>query len=180
MDAVRSSAEFVDRVAVAFYLDGKAREEARDPRIAAIAARVLPLPPAERARIMFGFVRWAVSYREDLEGEEFDSAALTLLRGADDCDGSATLLLSLLLAAGLEARLRAVIYPDDPRMHLQVEVRWPGSELDTRAGPEGWVLADTILEGVELGEGAEAGRVNGAGDYLTLQRRPRRSASSAA
>lgn len=171
MPRVRSPATFADLRAEARYLAGKAREEASDPRIAAIAARVRRLPPAERAEALYAFVRWSVAFKDDEDGEEFDSAAVTLLKGEDDCDGSATLLLSLLLAAGLEARLRAVLYPDGEHMHLQVETRWPGSAADPRSQPGGWILADTVLEGVELGQGAEAGTVDGAGNYITLRRR---------
>jgi transglutaminase-like putative cysteine protease len=177
MERVRTLASFPGgRVAQGLYLDGAAREDARDPRIRAIASRFAHLAPSQRARALYGFVRGRVRYREDVAGEEFDSAVITLERGHDDCDGSARLLLALLLAAGLEARLRVVLYRRDPHWHVQVEVRWPGSDRERRAGPGGWMLADTILEGVELGQGAEAARVTRDGAYVTLQR-PRHAPS---
>jgi hypothetical protein len=37
-------------------------------------------------------------------------------------------------------------------VHVQAEVRWPGSVRDPRADNDGWILAELILRGVELGQ----------------------------
>jgi transglutaminase-like putative cysteine protease len=150
---------FTDLRAKGQYLDGAAREDATGPEIRALAALVARLPPEARALELFRFVRRAIRYAADVDGEEFDDALTSLLEGEDDCDGSARAFVALCLAAGLEVRVRAVLSPDGAHLeHFQSEV------LLGRA----WVLAETTLAGVELGQGAEAGRLDDRGDYLTV------------
>lgn len=170
VEAVRSIAMFADYVAKTRYLDGAAREDAMHPAILALGARFRPLPPAARAEALFAFVRWRVAYQDDVNGEEFDSSVITIYRGADDCDGSARALVALALAAGLEARIRGVVSGDGAELeHVQAELRWLGSLANPHADPEGWVLAETTLAGVHLGQGAEAGTTDREGNYALVR-----------
>jgi transglutaminase-like putative cysteine protease len=170
----RLRATFPHWLPKARYLDGAAREDAEHPAIRALAARFAMLPPAGRAAALFAFVRWAVAYKMDAWGEEFDGAAITLKRGFDDCDGSARLLVALAIAAGLEARIRAVLTEDGQEFeHCQAELRYPGSEGHPLAGPGGWILAELTLAGVELGQGAEAAQIDEQGNYVLLDSRGR-------
>lgn len=140
------------------YLDGAARADAFLPEIAALGTyfrRKYP-DPRERAETVFAFVRWRVRYRRDAGGRESFADALTvLLNGLDDCDGSARALVALALAAGLGARIRAVMSAGHIE-HFQALLWWPGSERHPLADADGCVLAETTLRGVELGEGSEA------------------------
>ena len=87
-----------------------------------------------------------------------------LRRGWDDCDGSVRALVALARAAGLEARVRAIVVPElvapnvyeDQLEHFQALLRWPGSTAHPLADPQGWVLGETTLAGVAFGQGAEA------------------------
>jgi transglutaminase-like putative cysteine protease len=138
------------------YLDGSARVDALRPELVALVARLRAVPYEQRARLVFAFVRRRVHWREDAGGQESFADAWTVLRdGVDDCDGSARALVALALAAGLEARIRGVM-KGEHISHFQAELRWPGSERFPLADAAGWVLAETTLCGVELGEGSEA------------------------
>jgi transglutaminase-like putative cysteine protease len=169
----RLEASFPHWLPKARYLDGAAREDANHPAIRALGARFKALPAPARAAALFAFVRWAITFQFD-DGEELDSAVVTLRRGADDCDGSSRLLVALAIAAGLEARIRAVLSADGEMFeHVQAELRYPGSEHHPLAGPGGWILCELTLAGLELGQGAEAGLINEDGTYVLLDKRGR-------
>jgi transglutaminase-like putative cysteine protease len=153
----------------ACYLDGRAREDARLPAVRALAATVRHLPPAARVEALYRRVRDGIRYRHDPPPEELADAATVLETGADDCDGKAALLVSLLLAAGVEARVRGVLDEDtDDLEHVQAEARWSGSAHHPLAAVGGWVLLETTRAGVELGQGAEAGRPGPGGELLQV------------
>jgi transglutaminase-like putative cysteine protease len=161
----------------ASYLDGAARDDAAHPVVVAIAAKVAALPPAARAEALWGLVRARVRWVRDPDGvEELADAATVLRRGWDDCDGSARALCALALAAGLEARIRAIVVPElvapdvyeDRLEHIQALLRWPGSSEHPLADPEGWVLGETTLAGVAFGQGAEAALEGEDEELLTV------------
>jgi transglutaminase-like putative cysteine protease len=169
--SVATHAIFPTNEAKGAYLDGAAREDAKRIEIRALAACVISLPYRRRAEELYEFVRRAVRYRSDDCGEELEDAVTTLLTGEDDCDGSARALAALALAAGLDARVRSVVSEDLRHIeHIQAELRWPGSSAHPRALPSGWVLAETTLAGVLLGQGSEAGTELANGDYRVVGR----------
>jgi transglutaminase-like putative cysteine protease len=168
---VAASTIFPSNEAKGGYLDGAAREDAQRPEIRALAACVISLPYGHRAEELFAFVRRSIRYRVDESGEELEDAVTSLVAGEDDCDGSARALAALALAAGLEARVRSVVSEDLQHIeHFQSELRWPGSSAHPRALPSGWVLAETTLAGVLLGQGSEAGEELPNGDYRVVGR----------
>ena len=59
----------------------------------------------------------------------------------------------ILKPLGTQARIRAVFrkHPLD-FVHVQAEVRFPGSKRTTSADADGWVLTELILKGCELGQ----------------------------
>lgn len=128
--------------------------------------------PAALADRIHRYVRDHIRYVRDpidpatgRRREEFADAGVVLRRGYDDCDGKARLVCALALRAGLQARLRAVFKVGD-FVHVQAELRWPGSNRYPGASRDGWVISETILRGVELGHGAEAGLHNAYGGYV--------------
>ena len=154
----------------ACYLDGAAREEASLPEIKALAAVVKRCPYPQRAQELFDFVRRNVDYRLDPDGEEYEDSVTGLIEGQDDCDGTAKILVALCIAADLEACVRAVMRPGDTQVdHFQAMIRWPGSTSHPNALPGGWLLADTTLEGVALGQGAEAAEARPDGTLIDLR-----------
>jgi hypothetical protein len=74
-------------------------------------------------------------------------------------------VVALALTAGLQARIRAVFKVGD-FVHVQAELRWPGSSRYPLAQKGGWVVSETILKGVPLGHGAEAGLRDAYGGYV--------------
>lgn len=166
----RARITFANAEEKACYIDGAAREDARLHGIMSLAALVSRLPPHQRAQELYDFVRRNVDYVLDPDGEEFEDAQTTLIAGQDDCDGTARCLVALCLAAGLEACCRAVLSEDGRRVdHFQAMIRWPGSTAHPMAMAGGWVLADTTLKGVTLGQGAEAGQPKGGGEMIELR-----------
>lgn len=121
--------------------------------------------PELRTRQIHRFVRDRIHYEHDYRvstgqpGEEFADSETILRRGYDDCDGKARLFVALMRAAEIvaplqtEARIRAV-FTKHPLafVHVQAEVRFPGSLRVQNATPDGWVLAEMILKGCELGQ----------------------------
>lgn len=168
----RARIAFANAEEKACYIDGAAREDARLLGIKALAGIVARLPPQHRAQYLYDFVRRSVDYVLDPDGEEFEDAQTTLVAGQDDCDGTARCLVALWLAAGLDACVRAVISDDGRQIdHFQAMVRWPGSSAHPMALAGGWILADTTLAGVSLGQGAEAGepKVDSPGEMIELR-----------
>jgi hypothetical protein len=114
---------------------------------------------------MHRFVRDKIHYEKDFQvsrgarGEEFADSETTVRRGYGDCDDKARLFVALMRAAeitkpmGTQARIRAVFrkHPLD-FVHVQAEVRFPGSKRTRTADDDGWILAELILKGCELGQ----------------------------
>lgn len=166
----RAPVVFANAEEKACYIDGAAREEARLPGIKALAAMVKTLPYHRRAEELFDFVRRNVNYLLDPDGEEFEDAETTLIAGQDDCDGSAKALAALCIAAGMEGCVRAIMSQDWSQVvHFQALIRWPGSASHPMSLPGGWVLAETTLEGVVLGQGAESASLTDEGEVIDLR-----------
>lgn len=108
------------------------------------------------ARAIYTFCRDSIRYVQDRgrgpSHEEFADSETIISRGYDDCDGKSRCFVALCRALGLEARIRAIFPTADNFKHVQAEVRWPGSEREPLAQPGGWMLAELILKGCELGE----------------------------
>lgn len=152
-----------DAESKAKWLDAAASEDARHPMVRTLAARMrhdAAGDPEAFARLAHRHCRDAIAYRRDVGGEEFADAATVLARGFDDCDGKSRAFVALCRASGIEG-LRARIVPIFDAAghfrHVQAEATWPGARAPL-AGPDGWVLAELTLAGVELGQGAEAAR----------------------
>ncbi len=117
------------------------------------AGAVNPNEHERLARGLHQFVRDGVRYVHDPGHEEFADSGVILRRGFDDCDGKARLFVALCRVVGLEARIRPVFRAHPNRfVHVQAEVRWPGSQSVKGAAADGWILAELILKGCELGQ----------------------------
>jgi hypothetical protein len=172
-DASRIPRNTTDRV-IAFstlaekanWLDAAASLDSMRTGIQDVARRfVAEKDPELRTRNIHRFVRDRIHYEQDYRvsqgqpGEEFADSETVLKRGYDDCDGKARLFVALMRAAevvrplGTAARIRAVFrkHPLD-FVHVQAEVMFHGSKRVTTADPDGWVLAELILKGCELGQ----------------------------
>ncbi len=157
------------------WLDGRASLESEHPTIRAFASRVTEARredgPSAIANSLQVFVRDSIRYVKDSpNGEEelLDDAPTVLERGYDDCDGKSRLFVALVRAADralrskrgpferggpyLEARIRPVFTRAEDFVHVQAEVRWPGSKTWPNADREGWVLAEVIVLGCGLGQ----------------------------
>jgi len=111
---------------------------------------------AALAQAIQRFVRDRIHYVRDPGHEEFADAEVMLQRRYGDCDDKARLFVALcrLAPVRIEARIRPVFraHPFYDFVHVQAEARYPGSERDHRAAPGGWLLAEVIVAGVELGD----------------------------
>ncbi len=149
------------------WLDGAASLDALRRGIQTVASRFTSDPrPEMRARRIHQFCRDRIHYERDFQlsrnkpGEEFADPPTVIRRGYGDCDDKARLFVALMRAAelvrplGTEARIRAVFrkHPVIDFVHVQAEVRWPGSKRTPRADGNGWILAELILKGCELGQ----------------------------
>lgn len=156
----------------AAWLDSAASLDATTPEVRAVAkkfvddvARSMPKTPrtspaflSALAHEVHHWVRDHLAYEHDPGGrEEFADTATILTRGYDDCDGKCRAFVAIIRAIGapLEARIRPIFDSTRDFVHVQAEVRWPGSEREKGASPGGWLLAECILKGVELGEDPE-------------------------
>lgn len=151
-------ARFPTLLAKAAWLDAGASLDSLGRVAKRIGARYLELEPepAPRAMRIQADVRDRVKYKHDrawpgANGEEFASSRTILERLTDDCDGKSRLFVALCRASNLEARIRPVFRGPD-FVHVQAQVRWPGSERWKNATRDGWVLAELIVEGVGLGD----------------------------
>lgn len=136
---------FSDPWDVARFLCALAEADAADPaivRIGAGYARQYPDPQA-RARAMLIDVQNAVVFQREPQ-ETFQSAAVTLQRGAGDCDDSARALYAIARAAGLYARLSFLQANGQP-VHVFCELH---------TGRQ-WQPAETTIAGL-LGEDPRA------------------------
>lgn len=152
---VRRSLRFRTRREKADYLDAYASLDARHPKVRSFAANFArargPNDVGGLARDLARFVRDGITYVHDPSVEEFADTATILARGYDDCDGKARAFVALCRAVGVEARIRPV-FNGAEFVHVQADVRWPGSQYERGAEPGGWLLAELILKGHRLGQ----------------------------
>jgi transglutaminase-like putative cysteine protease len=148
------------------WLDANSSLDALRKGVESVAARFLgERDPEMRTRQIHRFVRDRIHYEQDWRvsqaqpGEEFADSETILRRGYDDCDGKSRLFVALMRAAELQkpigtaARIRPVFtkHPFD-FVHVQTEVLFPGSKRIDTADRDGWVIAEMILKGCELGK----------------------------
>jgi len=148
------------------WLDANAGLDSLRRGVMQVARRFLNYrDPEARTRAIHRWVRDSIHYEHDYRvsegrpGEEFADTETIIQRGYDDCDGKSRVMVALVRAAemlaplGVEARIRDV-FTSHPFafVHVQVEVRWGGSELLDASDDEGWILAEMILKGCELGQ----------------------------
>jgi transglutaminase-like putative cysteine protease len=151
----------------ASWLDSNASLDALRGQVQTAAKRFLRINDAEaRTRAIQRWVRDVIGYQYDfrvsqgMPGEEFADTSSTIERGFGDCDDKARAFVALVRAAemkaplGVQARVRPVFVrePEDRFVHVQAEVRWPRSELHENAMPGGWLLAELIVKGCEIGQ----------------------------
>lgn len=149
------------------WLDAAASLDALRGQVQAFARRFLHYPTAEaRTRALQRWVRDNVRYQYDFRslvgfpGEEFSDSSSTLDRSFGDCDDKARLFVALVRAAEMlkplfaRARIRPIFaqVPDERFVHVQAEVKWPRSELHENAMGGGWLLAELIVKGCEIGQ----------------------------
>jgi transglutaminase-like putative cysteine protease len=108
------------------------------------------LPELERARAIFRFVQWGITYRRDpatwRDGqrhgiEVLDNSLVALDRGFGDCDAKARLLVALCLAAGLDAKIDPVIRHGS-FVHVRAQICVEGL----------WLVADPSILNSDVGE----------------------------
>ena len=166
---------FKGPVEKAKWLDAGASEDATEPELRRWAAHRFLYDARSQlfgldriAHAVHRFVRDRIAYVHDWGGkEEFADSRTILARAYDDCDGKARLFVAIIRALGipeLQARIRPVFKGRD-FVHVQAEVKFPGSEHDPRSFDGGWLLAELIVEGVELGDDPKKGR-DASGHYV--------------
>jgi hypothetical protein len=148
------------------WIDAGASLDSLRTGVQQFAGRFLAMrDPEARTRAIHRWVRDHIHYEHDFRvsqntrGEELADTETILRRGYDDCDGKARAMVAIIRAAemlrplGVQARTRN-IFTRHPIafVHVQVDVRWPRSELSERAQPGGWLLAELILKGAEIGD----------------------------
>lgn len=147
--------QFADPVAKSRWLDAQATIDAQTPFVRSLGIRLAKSVDVNDARALavaiHRFVRNAITYVHDPSIEEFADTETILRRGADDCDGKARAFVALCRAVKLDARIRPV-FRDGKFVHVQGEVRFPGSSADPLAEPGGWLVSDPIVKGSELGQ----------------------------
>lgn len=154
----------------AAWLDGAASLDALRRGTQNVARRFCAYPNGEaRTKALHRWVRDGIRYVQDFRvtegtrGEEFADAESAIARGYEDCDGKARLFVALVRAAeilrraGAEARIRPVFKKHPVEfIHVQAEVRWPGSLHHPGAMAGGWLLAELILADCEIGVDPDA------------------------
>jgi transglutaminase-like putative cysteine protease len=145
------------------WLDAAASLDATGLKLRGVAHRLQRRAELEHgasraalARELHRFARDEIRYVRDRgrgpSGEQFADSETIVARGYDDCDGKSRLFVALCRVVGLEAHIRAIFPHPGQFRHVQAEVRWPGSQREPLAGPGGWLLAELILKGCELGQ----------------------------
>lgn len=156
MTPFRRRVEWRDVHEKAQWIDGECYLYARLPLVRELGARFACARDSNDreglARDLHRFVRDSVRYVPDPFYEEISDAQTILERGYGDCDDKVVAFVSLGRSVGLESRVRPVLDPEGYFYHVQAEVCWPGSESFAYAQPRGWVLAELILRGCELGQ----------------------------
>jgi len=155
----------------ASWLDAASSLDSLRVGIQGVARRFLrERDPELRTRAIHRFVRDSIRYEQDYRvstgqrGEEFADAETIIRRGYDDCDGKSRVFVAIMRAAekalplGAYARIRPVFAVDHPLqfVHVQGEVLFPGSRRIATADDEGWVIAELILKGCELGQNPDS------------------------
>lgn len=151
----------------AHWLDSAASLDALRNDVQSYVKRFAGFNDAEaRTRAIQRWVRDNIKYQYDYRmsiqarGEEFADTMSLLSRGFGDCDDKARIFVALVRAAemvkplGVRARIRP-IFTREPYefVHVQAEVKWPRSALhENSQGPKGWLLAELILKGCEIGQ----------------------------
>ncbi len=151
----------------AHYLDSSASLDALRTDVQDYARRFERFSDAEsRTRAIQRWVRDNIKYQYDYRvsinrrGEEFADSASLIKRGFGDCDDKARIFVALVRAVemihplNVRARIRP-IFTKHPYefVHVQAEVKWPRSVLhENSQGPKGWLLAELILKGCEIGQ----------------------------
>jgi hypothetical protein len=151
----------------ASWLDSNAGLDALRGQVQLHAKRFLTIGDAEaRTCAIQRWVRDTIRYQYDfrvsqgMPGEEFADTSTSIERGFGDCDDKARAFVALVRAAEMleplqvKARIRPVFMraPDDRFTHVQAEVSWPRSITHENAMPEGWLLAELIVKGCEIGQ----------------------------
>ncbi len=101
-----------------------------------------------RTRPLSERLEWAwrnlpTRYLADLDGDQWQSARLTLLRHAGDCEDWAVLLAAILLALGVTARVG--VMPGHAAVFVPVVDRpWPWPFADPHAVPANWRIAEHL------------------------------------
>lgn len=133
-----ATVECPDRWASVALLEEFAQRDAMDPELRALArALVRRSPPAAWPAVLLEYVQDAVPFVPE-RVETFTGWRHTFEHGGD-CDDSARLLVAMLRALGLRARLAVL---GDPPMHVAAQV----------LGPRGvWLWMEATIRG-ELGE----------------------------
>lgn len=126
-------------------LQGYADGDARDPRVRALALalvdRLPVLSPALTARALLAAVQRRVRYVGEAPPDLWSSSLTTWATRAGDCDDSARLLVALLLALGVPARIETIERPNGEG-HASVKVQVGGV----------WSWADPSVPGATFGE----------------------------
>jgi transglutaminase-like putative cysteine protease len=124
-----------------------------DPRIVELSREIIASIPGKNypreAEALRAWVASNIRYTQDVyDVETLQSPIVTLDVRQGDCDDQATLLATLLNAAGHEARFVAIGTAPDEFSHVLVETK-----IGERGGPagDGWFPAETT-EPVTLGQ----------------------------
>lgn len=140
---LRDKADYLDTRATLDSLTHDVRAKARE------ITRGIVGDEEQSARALQRWVRDKIAYVHDrptlqgAQGEEFASSQEILRRLYDDCDGKSRVLVALCRSLGIRARIRPVFPAPNKFTHVQVEIYIPG---------RGWLLAETIVQGAELGD----------------------------
>lgn len=132
--------------------------DARLPLVRELAGRCARGRDANRQDLLAAdlarLVRDGLRYVRDPGVEEFADAATALRRGFGDCDDKARTFVALCRACGVTARIRPV-FLGPAFVHVQGEVKYPGSERHPKAQAGGWLVVELILRGVGVGDDPE-------------------------
>jgi Transglutaminase-like superfamily len=164
--------EFKSLEQKARWLDSAASLDSLSRGVQDFARRFLQMNDAEaRTRAIHRWVRDHIHYERDFRvsqgspGEEFADTETTIARGFGDCDDKSRAFVAIVRAAemlrplGVQVRVRPVFMRHPLAfVHVQVEVRWPRSELSDHAQPGGWLLAEMILKYAEIGDDPDSVR----------------------
>jgi len=134
--------------------------DALDPIIVEFASRLArPFAPDDYLSIVREIFRWVrdgIRYQRDPGlREDFAPAMVVLQRGWDDCDGKIKLAVALMRALGIEADVVPVWGSEGELSHVQLRVRFPGSNR-VEGNQDGFLYAEITIRGAELGQSPRA------------------------